>query len=1094
MTKRKTLKLIFLIAFTLTLSFSIGVSLLKAKVKIRDVSFDDVSYSNSYAIGDLITIYQIKAYEEDEELEVYAVVQNELTVMQYYDFKTGDGSFFVSKEGNYSIVYVAFDTYGYRHTKSYSFVVGDYDRFDINLANSYSFGEYLQTNIYALIDGQKVKATVEVIDPNGNQVDLSNGGFYPSIEGEYQIILKATKNAVNLEKIHKFVAYDGGITDLFIASSNVKSIDANITSPAYAIPDNGIRVMASRGDVATFRYKNIIDLNNVTKDENIIKILPLSTEDYTLTSEIHVRLIDIYDENNVVEYFAYPMYYPYYPGMPDWSHCYVNYDGRTLARNNDGDHNVRNNYGSTIPTHFNGQMLDGTMRTNVHWIELQVDYPEKQFLCLGYAFNPVQYCILDVDDSNQVGLGKEWKGFTTGEVYMEINFLAEGDNSGVLISEIAGQKLSGSEVNDKTAPSVLFDNYKDTAPNATVGVRYEVPLPRIALDLIDGELNKNDVEISILKRKIYGYYEDVTDLYDGTYFTADEVGDYIIRYILEDKSGNEKITDLSLSVGEKTAFEAKIPMEDAYNVGQTFMLSEVEVSCYTSLVSSEVKYVFNGKEIKESAYEDVMFEEEGTLSIQYRFVAYGGEELSGTKEIEIKIADKPVITSEGMNPYIIKGTTIILPTFEAVDYSKEANSSDRYPEKYYMVNGKRVEYTDKRYEVTENVGEVIHIQAISKNATKDFYVTVVEPKYLSDYFMYNNANVEEINSKHALEYRFNEDTSFEFINPLNASSASGVIIELGLNSTLDTSKKFRIELTDYYNETEHIYLDVTYRNGNYYIELNSNGREEKATSYIKNGETYLSLILNNISYKITNVFGIDKYSNGKAFTGFKSNLINLKVVFEDVSSETGFCVYSLAGKSFESYFDDNGVLQEYEDISMPSIVFNASIYDQKITYGQTITIPTAQAWSVLSGRYNVTVTVKSPTNKNAIYAADASVLHEVTLDEYGDWYVQYQFISGAGLKKTHTLTISAQNDTTPVYTVENAPVDTYKVGSEIKIPVVKSLEEITVNITMVNSSGKYIFVNEGEMVKLVESGTYRLTIYINNGYHYTIEFYEFEVK
>lgn len=1094
MSKRSIIKLCFGFIVTILLSLSVGVIITKANSKIRDVVFEEVYYNDSYAIGDTITIKKIKAFDEEEELEVYALVQNDMNVIKNYTFKSGDGSYFVGKEGDYSIIYVTFDTYGYRHTKSFSFVVGAYDRFDISFQTEYSFGQYITTDINAIIGGNKVKATVEVTDPNGKNVDIKSGGFYPSLEGEYKVNLTAELNGVKLEKEYIFTAANNGVTDLFIAGNNIKSITANVDSPAYAIPDNGIRVMADRGDVATFKYKNVIDLNNVTKDENIIKILPLSTLDYTLTSEIHVRLIDIYDSSNVVEYFAYPMYYPYYPGMPDWSHCYVNYDGRTLARNNDGNHNVRNNYGSTIPTHFNGQMLDGTMRSNVHWIELQVDLPESQFLCLGYAFNPVQYCILDIDDSTQVGLGKEWGGFTTGEVYMEISFLADGENSGVLISEIAGQKFSGSEIVDTTEPSILFDGLTDRAPNATVNVKYEIPQPRLALDLIDGEVDLEKLEISILRRKVYGYYEDVTSLYDGTYFTSKEDGDYIIRYKIEDSSGNEKIKDLKLTVGEKTAFEASLAMNSEYYVGETFMLAPVDVKCYTSLIHEEVTYKFNGEEIKQSAYEDVIFYETGKLVIEYKFIAYGGEEISGEYEIDITVSDKPVITSEGVNPYIIKGKTLILPTFEAVDYSKDKNSAEYYPEKYYLVNGKRVEYSDKRYTVTEDAGEVIHIQEVSKDATKDFYVEVVAPQYLSDYFIYDNAEVLELNLKNVLEYRFNKDTTFEFINPLNASSSSGLMLELGLNSQLDTTKSFRVVLTDYYNDAESIYIDVEYKSGSYYIELNNNGRSEKAVSYIKNGETYLCLIVNNISNRITGVFGIEKYSNGKLFDGFKSNLIKVKVIFDDVENETGFRIYSLGGKSFDSYFDDEGNLQVYEDLSMPSIVFNTSIYDQEITYGKKIIVPSAQSWSVLSGRYDVNVTVKSPTNKTVIFQEDASLLHELLLDEYGDWQVHYQFTSESGLKKTHTLTISAKNDNVPVYKVDNIPQETYTVNSEIKIPVIKSNEEISVSIALVNSAGKYIFVNEGSVYKLDDVGVYRIIIYINNGYHYTTEFYEFEVK
>ncbi len=179
---------------------------------------------------------------------------------------------------------------------------------------------------------------------------------------------------------------------------------------------------------------------------------------------------------------------------------------------------------------------------------------------------------------------------------------------------------------------------------------------------------------------------------------------------------------------------------------------------------------------------------------------------------------------------------------------------------------------------------------------------------------------------------------------------------------------------------------------------------------------------------------------------------------------------------------------------MPNIVFSTSIYDQDISYGKNIIIPSAQSWSVLSGRYDVSVTVKSPSNKTILYQLDASITQNIQLDEYGEWLVQYQFTSSSGLKKTHTLPISVENNNTPIYTVENIPDNSYSLNSEIKIPVIKSNEEITVNIALINSAGKYIFVNEGSLHKLSEEGIYRIIIYINNGYHYTTEFYEFEVN
>lgn len=1049
-----------------------------------EVIFSEATYRKSYAVGESVRIPAIEAEEDGAQLTVYAQVQKGLDVLEVVEFTDGNGVYVVEEEGEYSVTYVAFDSYGKRHTKSYSFVCGDFDSVDVSFKETYSFSETVQVEANAIVGGVKVPAQVQVVSPSGKAVVIRDGGFNANEEGAYTITYTATNGEKEFTETFTVYAVNKGIEDLFIIEKGVREIDYNVSPPSFAQQDNGVRIMASE-ETAYFRYRNIIDLNGLSKDENIIKVLPLSTGEYTRTAEIHVVLTDIYDPSNTVEFFAYPMYYPYYPGSPDWSHCYVNYDGRNMARNNDGDNGVRTNYGSTIPTHF-----DGSTHSNVAWIELQVDYAEAQFLCIGGVVNPSQYCILDIDDSTQVGLGKEWKGFTTGEVYLDINFVAEGENSGILISEIAGQKISGNSITDVTAPYIVVDGYSTDAPDGCVGQRYVVPKPRTVYDVIDGELDVAEVGISLMKREIYSYYADVSYLLDDGGFMPTEAGEYRIVYNVTDSSGNVGEKVLNVYIGESAYFEADFELPSTISVGEKFLLEEVTANCYTDIVSSSVQYYFNGEEMTEGAYEYVTFEKEGTFTVKYSFTSFAGEVLQGEKTAQVKISDKPVITASAIPMYALKGKTYFLPTFEAVDYGKAEGSAERYPEKSYEVDGVARTYAEKSFVVEKNAGEKITIRLIAGAAYQEYEITVLSPEYLSDYFI-ADGEVEAENGAAYLEYTFDGNRTFTFCNPLIAAGADGLNLDFGLNFTLDGASKFDIILADYANPEMKLVINVTVRNGNYYLQLNGKGDVKDAVTQMKNNNKYLHLNVNNLTKKITGVFNISEFSNGKAFAGFESEMVTLQIVFGEVTGRVGFDVYKISDKLFESYFSD-GVLQKYEDLSVPSIVYEKSVYEQEIAYDKKVIIPAAQAWSVLSGRFNATVSLRSPSGKNVIYNADAAEENEYVLDEYGSWVVMYTVVSASGLRKVFSQSLEVTNDNVPVYSVGNAPEGEYAVGSSIRIPTITCEEGCTVSVTITTPEGKYIYVEQGSVYGLTFKGIYRLTVSIFNGYHYTVEYYEFK--
>ena len=194
---------------------------------------------------------------------------------------------------------------------------------------------------------------------------------------------------------------------------------------------------------------------------------------------------------------------------------------------------------------------EDSKKTDCMWFGVQADYATRAFYVtteMPAGMDP--WLLLDADDSSQVGVGKEWKGFTTGEVWLEFVFDGSG-NSGILVKEIAGQNLSGEKIADTTAPSVITDFALDNdMPVGIVGQAYPIPAPAKILDGVEGILSSSAAEIRLYKTEgILSF--DCSDLIENGAFVPKEAGTYRIRYILTDSSGNEGLRDLLVEISSE---------------------------------------------------------------------------------------------------------------------------------------------------------------------------------------------------------------------------------------------------------------------------------------------------------------------------------------------------------------------------------------------------------------------------------------------------------------------------------------------------------------------------------------------------------------
>jgi hypothetical protein len=157
--------------------------------------------------------------------------------------------------------------------------------------------------------------------------------------------------------------------------------------------------------------------------------------------------------------------------------------------------------------------------------------------------------IVDADDIKHVGDGKEWAGFTTGEVYLSMEFTAINNVSGVVITEIAGQSLSGLEIEDITPPSIIIDTDSSYLASGQLSVglidtNYPIPSARA-----------NDVVSGVVKVDFKVEYQQSADSWivvenSKDFFVPEKIGNYRIVWSANDQYGNTTERILTFKVGK----------------------------------------------------------------------------------------------------------------------------------------------------------------------------------------------------------------------------------------------------------------------------------------------------------------------------------------------------------------------------------------------------------------------------------------------------------------------------------------------------------------------------------------------------------------
>lgn len=1042
-----------------------------------DAAFaDETTYRTEYGVGYTLTVYPETAEIDGTTVPAGAVVQYENADV-IAQMPAGGSAMKVrlDEPGMYQLIYTA-EYEGRIYPRVHSFEVKDMPFIQHSVRSRYVPGEPVDFAAYAMYGGERAEAAFSVSGAGGPVAADGDALRLPA--GDYTVTFTGSVAGRDVSETHAFRVARESYADLLYASAGEATFRADADAPAILRPDNGVEVLF-RTPGSAVRYANPIDVGAFDTGTNLIRFGLLTGDGYASLSEIFVRLIDVCDETNVVEYRIY---------NADWagnltsSYCSLNYDGRTIGRFNEAGASlgeVRPDWQAQLASTFFDASANNATEGQGNWVELQTDYKERAFYVTSYM-SSVQdpWQLLDCDDPSQVGQGKEWEGFTTGEVWLEI--AADGmGRSGIIINEVAGQKLSGAHFSDDTPPVIRLSG-TDVLPDGVQGKPYPLPEVLSVTDSIDGELPADAVSVTI-EYNDGGTWTTLGPL--QTDFVPERAGAYRIVYSATDTAGNE---------GELVATFTVIPDGDIVvrcdlrpgKVGSEYILPDVTAEGMATVVSKTVTYTYAGEELSLKPGDALFLDKAGELRVTYDIRDYAGNRVADSVAADVAADPLPVIDIKGFPSYAYTGHDLVLPDFTAVDYNYGESDPDRYPVRTIRVNGTPVDLEKRVYTVNEPAGSVLHVQYAAGRATVSKTLPVVQLTYLSDYFVTDSAaEVVALNNESYTGFRFTEDTSVALRNAVALTASDGLTMDFRLVGA--RSAVLDIVMTDYYDADKSVTITIDAAHSSLAFCGNTYALDATGNIY---------LVYQNFGKRLSGYGTISRYDDGSAFDGFEGSLIWLTFRCENVAGETELRFNSIAGRAFVTNYRD-GFPRPLIDNATPFVVFDDAIMSTSYTEGDIIRLGASSAWSLLSGERYMTVKLLDPDRNEVMSEMAANNDRYFPLDRAGTWAAIYTIYRGSVEMASFPLRIVVSPRQERQILLNGEIQSEYASGSTLVIPDAEyDRESETLDICLLSPSGKSVYVTPGSSFVPDESGSWRIVYILQSGNDMLSREFRFTVK
>lgn len=866
--------------------------------------------------------------------------------------------------------------------------------------------------------------------------------------------------------------------ELFSYSSNVREFVWNSDIPQENGGGNGIRI-AVRDTDCVVKYLPVINLNALDSQEDALigfqalygggySELAAEGEDATIT----LRITDIYDATNYLtvtyeqaELLSSWNYWEVYMragyGGSEWGT--LGTTGTFLIEQGHGQA-----YGTVVNTSFYGQ---SEQHFNCYY-----DAEEKSFYAVN---NNTRTLIIDLDDPAQVGDGKEWKGFTTGEVYLQLEFPDTVSPSAIVLTELAGQSFAGATsrdtIADTTAPAIrvkLDEALGGKLPDADIGSTYPIP-EAAAYDVVWGE---RDTAVRVLNEAGKEFIPQ------GGRVLLSEEGNYFIEYTATDGKDNLAKTVLPFRVREIANLSAEFASEPkTATVGTLYKIPEIAFTGGSGPITYSETVKYGDAEVTTDEMRRFFLGyAEGVTDIRVSVRArdYISEEESVFElSIPVEISPDPILTVAGMPQAVYTGKTITFPAFEAVSYAQ----GEQEVSGFIFVNGTMLG-SDRKYVVREAAGSILTVEYIAggtdAQTVQSYSVQVRDAENIEEYFLFDPSVTAEVTNTYT-EYTAKKETELEYANPLAADSLD---LLFGIDPQKNHMSSLDIVLTDSLDPEIELFLRFTPHEtdaSGSWLSVNGNEKAVRTDGSFGN-ENQFHIVLRNRQAAITNATGdvltvLSRCASGERFSGFLSGAVKLSVRINGVTGESGVRIYRIGNQTFSQYGISAGMSAQ--------LVYDGDIVHSHISIGEEILIPAARAYDVLDFNSQVRVSLIAPSG-DAVYdriRADRTLRFRTA--EYGTYVVRYHVEDASGNRDEIEFYIDVYDRTPPEVVLNGSVAEEFKRGDTLNIPTVSVVDDrdgINCSISVYLVGIRYESVAMGDKVKLNEAGRFRLLYYVSD--------------
>lgn len=1006
------------------------------------------------------------------------VSRGDEVIAEVHSSKLNGYSLTIPGGGKYTVTYSATDSTALHYTVSDSF---EFEAEEVtavvmnSLPSSVYYGEPINLGaVYGLAEGNTYPAMLTVQLPSGLSESFSDIIYYPSVPGDY-IFTASAEIGGNVYTRRQEVSVLVSATSLISNTLAIENVQAGVSLPDYSYESGSALFVQAQGSNSEFTYSEIIDLRDLSAEIPIIEFIPYSDSNTGTSDDIRVTLTDIHDPSKTLSVY---WWYRNATSSQSYMSVYVSgseYGGINNETGSSTYGQVRTNYGTVAwDCYFNA--YNRSLRSRM--FNISYDCDEN---AVYSELNGNLQKVIDLDDPALIGYSRVWDGFTTGEVYLTVEFTRTQQALGVYLVSAGGRLLDFELLENPVNEQCFAVDWEGELPDGAVGYEYSFPQYTVHADL------NVEVDVSV-------YSGDEKQECAETGFVPKEAGDYTLIYSATDNYGSPVEKRFEFTVAETpTPFSTDLPDEDSAELFSYYTIPNYTVRGGSGEISASVEVLCGGKAVPEvsGAY---YIDRAEDYEVRITFTDYIG--YTETVSYALKpVKDYVSLIPENDILAVRAGTTVTFPSFETHDY---LNDTD--PEKTVeLISGGVVIKTftgDGPYEFTvpadlaDLTVKYWSGKGTDREKVKEYPLEILPAEFSSiyDFLIFDENSVVPLALREGMMFTADSEFDVTFPNPIP-------VADLQLGFGVDSDRLGFEALIVTFTDASDPSFKVTFRfydfnsNGTVKAETNGDGREY-SFEFAKNifssrchsdediieqyaGRTYYYIEtmfdaalnkLNDLNGKeITSVSSLE---NGREFTGFPSGLVYVSIGIEGVTDTSRIMIGQAANQQLNRTVESAGFTDS--DNAGPAFLFDSQMTGLRAEFGSEITVSSARAFDLIQPESSeVSVTVTAP---------DGTVLHSgalaesmnITLSQYGVWRIVYTAEDSLGNTASRSFNVTVADREPPDITVNGEIGASFNRGDAITIPAA----EVTDNLAGAGDVTIYIKTPDARYYKTVAGANY----------------------